>query len=229
MSNSATSAAKRRRAAPFLTASGLPTSFSPESSTPITSQQPVVSQSQQPTEGKLLTLPQVIALVDSRLTNLEKNVIEIKSAPITSDSQSNDTTSNINEESVKTIIDSIMFDHLSEFNERYEILANEILELKNLVIGLQAYTMNVNKVLFEERTNSLQSPQFTNASTNVDGLLDAEEPLLENAEETSASLVEPAKDEAQLILEEQPDVTIVAKSQKKKGSNKKSQYSLEQE
>jgi hypothetical protein len=227
MSNSATSAAKRRRAAPFLTGSGLSATFPSETLTSITSPPSIVPQSQS-SDQKLLTLPQVIALVDSRLTNLEKNVIEMKSAPITSDSQSVDVTSNINEDSVKTLIDSIMFEHLSEFNERYEILANEISELKNLVIGLQAYTMNVNKVLFEERENLLQPPKFTNASTNVDGLT-AEDPLIQTSEETSIPLVESNKDDNQLILEEQPDVTIVAKNQKRKGSNKKSQFSLEQE
>jgi hypothetical protein len=167
MSNSATSAAKRRRAAPFLTTSGVPTNFLPESSQPITPQSNI-SQTQS-SEQKMLTLPQVIALVDSRLSNLEKNVIELKSQPETPNYESADVTSNINEESVKTIIDSIMFEHLREFNERYEILANEISDLKNVVMGLQSYTMNVNKILFEEKIKPIVS-MSTHTSTNTDNV-----------------------------------------------------------
>ena len=46
-------------------------------------------------------------------------------------------------------------DILSEFDEKFEVLANEIADLKDIVLKLQSYTMDVNKMLMEERINVL--------------------------------------------------------------------------
>ena len=81
-------------------------------------------QRQQPPSAGL-TLPQVIALIDSRLINLEK-VVPNK-------------------------------DLIEESNVRYEILAEEISNLKEIVLSLQSYTMGVNKILMEERLNITNS------------------------------------------------------------------------
>ena len=40
---------------------------------------------------------------------------------------------------------------LDEFQSRFEILAEELSSLKNIVLSLQSYTMDVNKRLLEER------------------------------------------------------------------------------
>jgi len=40
---------------------------------------------------------------------------------------------------------------LDEFNARFEIMAEEIANIKSIVLSLQSYTMNVNKMLLEER------------------------------------------------------------------------------
>jgi hypothetical protein len=114
---------------------------------PLMPQQPNQQPNQQqqpPVTG--LTLPQVISLVDKRLTTLEKHMNESKmstfqtSAP--SDSIINEVPSNLTE-------------ILDEFNARHELLANEIGTLKNLVMNLQSYTMDVNKMLLQERVKIL--------------------------------------------------------------------------
>ena len=43
----------------------------------------------------------------------------------------------------------------SEFNHRFEMLADEIGTLKDIVLKLQSYTMEVNKTLMEERIHVL--------------------------------------------------------------------------
>ena len=42
-----------------------------------------------------------------------------------------------------------------EFNSKFEILAGELAELKDIVLKLQTYTMDVNKTLYEERIQVL--------------------------------------------------------------------------
>lgn len=44
---------------------------------------------------------------------------------------------------------------MNEMQSRYEILAQEIGELKDIVLKLQVYTMDVNKTLLEERIHIL--------------------------------------------------------------------------
>jgi hypothetical protein len=82
---------------------------------------------QQQAQGGL-TLPQVIALIDRRLTNLELPKTEVDSGD-----------SNLNQ------------DDIEEFETRFDILAEEISNLKEIILSLQSYTMNVNKILLEER------------------------------------------------------------------------------
>lgn len=72
-----------------------------------------------------LTLQQVIALVDRRLTTLETN-------------SSNDNSSELD-------------DMNEEYESRFTILANEISELKQTILSLQTYTMEVNKMLYDEK------------------------------------------------------------------------------
>jgi len=88
-----------------------------------------------------LTLPQVIALVDKRLITLETFMKDTKEQPKDS-AVSNDGTS----------LQSV-HDVLDEFNNRFEILAQEIDSLKDIVLKLQSYTMDVNKMLIDERVH----------------------------------------------------------------------------
>jgi len=66
--------------------------------------------------------------------------------------------------------EEIALQHIGEFNHRYELLATEILNLKNLVLDLQNYTMRVNKMLLEERMNvfsELTSNQFKTTGDEI--------------------------------------------------------------
>jgi hypothetical protein len=91
-----------------------------------------------------LTLPQVISLVDKRLITLETFM---------KDSQGGnqqiqiENTGSVSEDAVNQLAD--------EFNSKFEMLAQELAELKDVVMKLQTYTMDVNKTLFEERVHVL--------------------------------------------------------------------------
>ena len=133
MSNSAVASARKRRA-------GITTPTVNESV-------PSTSQQSQPTG---LTLPQVIALIDSRLIKLENfmNQKEYTNNPMIQPTF-NQGNSNINEEN------SNISEIINEFQQRFLILAEEINTLKDTVLKLQSYTMDVNKLLLEERIQVL--------------------------------------------------------------------------
>lgn len=105
--------------------------------------------------GTGLTLPQVISVIDTRLIVLEtfmkdtKNTNnETKSAPTPVQSQSQSQGPEINE-------------IVEEMDTRFDILAREIADLKDVVLKLQAYTMDVNKTLLEERIHILSDLDTT--------------------------------------------------------------------
>jgi|1048.fasta_scaffold57974_1 hypothetical protein len=100
-----------------------------------------------------MTLPQVIAYVDKRLCVLEAFMGETKTqlknepsktvsfAPAPAPAQENTSQSMTN--NMQEVVD--------EFDKRYQLLAEEIENLKNIVLSLQSYTMDVNKMLLEDR------------------------------------------------------------------------------
>lgn len=66
--------------------------------------------------------------------------------------------------------EEIVMQQMGEFNHRYELLATEILNVKNMILELQSYTMGVNKMLLEERMNvfsELTSNQFKTTEDEV--------------------------------------------------------------
>ena len=77
------------------------------------------------------TLQQVITLIDKRLIALESNKKDL------------DNSSSFN---------NVNQNMMEEFNRRFELLAEEISNLKDIVLSLQSYTLDVNKVLMEERS-----------------------------------------------------------------------------
>ena len=119
--SAANSAAKKRRAPP-----------STEPIRPPVSNMPGKAQ---PNVSSGLTLPQVIALIDTRLVRLETVTKTL------TDSSNSET----------PVMDSISPEIMEEFNTRFEIIAEEVANIKNIVINLQSYTMNVNKMLLQER------------------------------------------------------------------------------
>lgn len=99
---------------------------------PLTISQPQQPSSANNTSG--LTLQQVISLFDRRIIHLESS---LKDAAQDEEPGS----SSIN--NLSEIID--------EFNSRFELFAQEIGGLKDTIIKLQTYTMEVNKMLLDER------------------------------------------------------------------------------
>jgi hypothetical protein len=107
--------------------------------------EPMVQQQQQPGAG--LTLPQVIALVDKRLVNLETFMKETKaSVPKTSPSVQPSAPA------PSADLDDAL---VEEINTKFELLATEVAELKDMIVKLQSFTMEVNKKMFEERIQLL--------------------------------------------------------------------------
>ena len=97
-----------------------------------------------------LTLPQVIALIDKRLVSLETFVVDAK--------QSSSTQYNPKPQQVvnTSLVHPSSSNQLNDFNERFDALADEIANMKNIVLSLQSYTMDVNKMLMEERAKMME-------------------------------------------------------------------------
>lgn len=112
--------------------------------TPVPPPTPVVQE--RPTG---LTLQQFISNLDKRVVSLEESLSNTTTA-------SNSTDTDISE-----LID--------EFNSRFELFATEIADMKDLIVKLQSYTMDVNKMLLEERIDIL-SEVNPNNKTNTVGL-----------------------------------------------------------
>jgi len=174
MSQANASARKRRAPPPVITA--------PVSTPPQFQQQP---QNTGPSmnSGNGLTLPQVILLVDKRLTVLEKFM---------------NTTNQFNETQHQTVsqpIESSDSDEVNEikeeFNIRYSLLAEEIGNIKNMLLSLQTYTMEVNKKLLEQQFSN--SPEITTSTeeitleTTVD--LSSEFNTLQNTDESTSIII----------------------------------------
>ena len=103
-----------------------------------------------------LTLPQVISLFDTRLIRLEQFMKETQDnntyKPVVEfrDSGSNIVSSE-SDSGQLTDLNEI----LEEYNNRFVLLAEEMAQLKDTIMKLQTYTMDVNKMLLEERVNVL--------------------------------------------------------------------------
>jgi hypothetical protein len=112
---------------------------------------PTPPQKQSAGESGGFTLPQVIAVIDKRLIKLEAFMKETQENPrerlvkFTDE----DPTAGLDDET--NDISSI----LEEFNGRFLLLAEEMGQLKDTLMKLQTYTMDVNKMLLDERVNVL--------------------------------------------------------------------------
>ena len=116
---------------------------------------PVVQQQQTPAGG--LTLPQVIALVDRRLVVLESFMKDTKAAPAPAQQAQ--------QVPVQAPVQQVDEEVLDEINNRFELLAGEVAELKDILIKLQSYTMEVNKRLVDERIHILSDVKDTGSTT----------------------------------------------------------------
>lgn len=179
MSQANASARKRRAPAPVVAPSG-------STNTPQFSQNSAQPQQQPQTPSSGLTLPQVILLVDKRLTVLEKfmnttnTFIETQNnlQPIDTVETIPQTGENVSSEQLDGIIE--------EFDSRYAMLAEEVANLKDMLLKLSTYTMEVNKKLFEQHISN--TPTIIKNSSANDSSLSEEQlfvlPSSENSTET---------------------------------------------
>jgi hypothetical protein len=100
-----------------------------------------------------LTLPQVIALVDTRLIKLEKFMKDTLETGVPTSGSSERTVSFAQD--AATGEETSVAEVLQEYDNRFMLLAEEIAQLKDTLMKLQTYTMDVNKMLLEERVNVL--------------------------------------------------------------------------
>lgn len=128
---------------------------------PTTPTIPPAIQSAQPPVQTSYTIQQVISTFDKRISQLEKETV------INSDGSS------------KTdLMNDQIIDIVEEFNNRFELIVTEINNLKDIIINLQSFTMDVNKSLMNERIHILSDmgsiattesmiPSITDISENI--------------------------------------------------------------
>ena len=102
---------------------------------------------------KDLTLPQVIALIDTRLVALEKFAKDSVTNPVSN--IQNNSSDRLGDTEVGFATDVELNTVISEFNDRFELLAVEINTMKDVLLKLQSFTMDVNKMLLNERIRVL--------------------------------------------------------------------------
>jgi len=100
-----------------------------------------------------MPLQQVITVLDNRILYLEKHLVESSKRDLVEkvDLPESIPHSSFTKEAIEEIVAAAIKEHIMEFDHRYEMLANEIVNLKQIVLQLQSYTLDVNKTLLEER------------------------------------------------------------------------------
>ena len=105
-----------------------------------------------------ISLQQAIHILNTRLLQLE----QMSSRPIENVATS---ANNLDEGKIQEYIHTVIQTHLSEYDHRFEILATEIANLKQIVMKLQSYTLDINKTMAEERIQLLSDiPNKTGVS-----------------------------------------------------------------
>ena len=92
-----------------------------------------------------LTMQQFISTLDKRVVSLEESI--------------NNTIKDSTEPTVTDIID--------EFNSRFDLFATELADIKDAMMKLQTYTMDVNKMLLDERIDILSEVNPNSTSNTV--------------------------------------------------------------
>ena len=146
----ALASARRRRAGPEPVSNnnfGNNRQTTPQPSFPMGG--PQQQQQQQPNMSAGLTLTQVISVVDRRLINLETFMREQKEQA----QMSSTAAASAGADAVPAQVNEV----LEEFNARFDIIADELASMKDMMLKLQSFTMEVNKTLMEERVRVLSS------------------------------------------------------------------------
>lgn len=97
-----------------------------------------------------MTLQEVISHFNKKIQGLEETVSKISPSTTMNGSSTSGTPTPDSGEL------NVIF---SEFNDRFELFAQEIALMKEQLLKLQTYTMDVNKVLYEERVRVLSNSQ----------------------------------------------------------------------
>ncbi len=122
-------------------------------------------------QGQGLTLPQVISVIDTRLIVLETFMKDTKEGKSQSSISMMNRTQEVSQEVQTSQSIPETNEIMEEMDTRFDILAREIADLKDVVLKLQAYTMDVNKTLLEERIHILSdldaSVPEENGNTNT--------------------------------------------------------------
>lgn len=245
MSNSATSAAKRRRAGPLLSSPLFQSPQSFQSNKPIvdnnlnlqpeklSNQVQQAPQDQQAPDSKFMTIQQVINLITTRLISVENFVNEFGDRP-RQEVQVNSEPVNLDYNKIAEICKSLMDEHIAEFDHRYAILAEEIANLKNITLNLQNYTLEVNKALMNERLQKNESVKEVVKEEEVPNI----EFQFETEQEAEECVVvaESAPEESvdkESVIEESVDkdpfsINIVSKKDKKGKNNSLTSESSEE-
>lgn len=111
------------------------------------------------------TLKQVINNLDNRISSLETKTPDING--------------------IDTVFSPTV---MEEFNARFEILANELADIKDTIMKLQTFTMEVNKSMHDERIHILSEVGSTATVNNIKDISD-------EASATSASIKDMAQNE----------------------------------
>jgi hypothetical protein len=127
--NNANAAAKARRAGIKPTTPPVPAAPAPQS---------------QGASG--LTLPQVISVIDRRLVTLETFMKESKENQVAMPEEGED----VDDAGAGVIVPAEFNAFVDEINNRFQMLAAEIETVKNALLKLQTFTMDVNKSLLEK-------------------------------------------------------------------------------
>jgi len=111
-----------------------------------------------------MTLPQIIDIYGRRILQLEKT---LGSGPVNTTGTANPI--NVQEvvQEATAALENRWGKPMDELNARYELLAQEIHSLKDIVLHLQDYTMSVNQRLLE---GAFAPPPLTEASQTFDDL-----------------------------------------------------------
>jgi len=141
------------------------------------------NQKEQSSQNSGFTLQQVIGVIDRRLVNLETFMKESKE---NSNQKVHENIVYQQENELQTIpeSDNSINDILNEFNTRFDMIAEEITSLKDIVLKLQSYTMDVNKTLLEERIHILSDLGSSSNNENEPQLFD----LIQQEQVTSEKL-----------------------------------------
>ena len=160
----------------------------------IASSTPTPNNSTASTKQTGMTLQEVISHFNKKIQGLEESVSKISPTTTTNGSSTSGTSTPDSGEL------NVIF---SEFNDRFELFAQEIALMKEQLLKLQTYTMDVNKVLYEERVRVLSNSQTENKLSSNDLETIAEDvdaqtinrptPLDESLETSSMNMMEELK------------------------------------